>query len=205
MNTPDSVSQEKQGIQIDWKRLMQLVLPVCILIVVSVLILMLANTLTKGIIAENHETARHNAMLTAMPEANVFSDLYSENSSINRISGAYYGTQFKGYCVDVSVQSLGGNINLLVGIDDGGSVTGVSVLDHNELSGADALVNGSGFLQQFVGLSGTVTVGYGYNSIDAIPYAAATSQAITQGVNIALTAAFKYATEGGPQFDGGEV
>ncbi len=205
MKSTDLVPQEQKRFQVNWKHLLQLVLPVLILLLVSVLILFLVNFLTEDTIAENRETARHEAMLTAMPNANVFSDLYSRDTSINRITGAYHGTYFKGYCVDVTVRSLGGNIDLLVGMDYGGSVTGVSVLDHNELIGADSLTDGSDFLQQFVGRSGTISVDIGHNRINSIPYAATTSRAVTQGVNIALTAALNYAMEGGPQFDDGEI
>lgn len=183
----------------DWKQIVHLSLTLFVITAVAALVLSLVNTLTADTITMRQEAARQEAMACVMPGADVFSDLYSEDTAIERISGAYKGTQFVGYCVEVSPKGFGGAINLMVGVNPNGKVTGVTVLDHGETPGLGAKAENSDFLDQYVGKSGRIVVG---SDINAITGATITSKAVTEGVNTAMTAVIHYNAGGGQDYEG---
>lgn len=197
MNCENTATVEKKGFQMDWKQAMHLSLSLLIITAVAALVLSLVNAVTAERIAELAEEKRQASMESVMPGANVFSELYTEDTSINSITGAYNGTQFMGYCVEVSPKGFGGTISLMVGIDENGAVTGVSILDHSETAGLGSKAETPDFLKQYVNKSGTITVDTGKNAIHAITGATVTSKAVTSGVNTALTAILNYNAEGG--------
>jgi len=164
---------------------------------VAAFVLALVNALTADTIARHAEEKRQAAMASVMPGANVFSEMYNNDTTIDRISGAYNGTTLLGYCVEVTPNGFGGAIRLMVGVDANGSVTGASILDHAETAGLGAKAADSAFLNQYIGKSGSITVNNGSNAIQAITGATITSKAVTQGINTALTAVLNYDAEGG--------
>lgn len=168
---------------------------------VAACILALVNSITADTIAMRAEEKRQAAMASVMPGASTFSELYSEDTTIDRLSGAYDGTALLGYCVEVTPNGFGGAISLMVGVDQDGSVTGVSILDHSETAGLGAKAADPTFLSQYVGKSGTITVNTGTNAIQAISGATITSKAVTGGINTALTAVLNYNAEGGSSSD----
>ena len=90
-----------------------------------------------------------------------------------------------GHCVEVQSQGFGGLITMMVGVDLDGKVTGVAITDHKEtVSVAEKALDDS-FLRRYAGKSGTIRYS-GYNSVDAVTGATATSRAVTEGVNRAL-------------------
>ena len=163
----------------------------------AALVLALVNSLTADTISRHAEEKRQAAMASVMPGANVFSEMYNENTDIDRISGAYNGTTFLGYCVEVTPNGFGGAITLMVGVDANGSVTGASILNHRETVGLGAKAADPAFLSQYISKSGSITVNNGSNAIQAITGATITSKAVTQGINTALTAILNYDAEGG--------
>ena len=164
---------------------------------VAAFVLALVNAITADTIARHAEEKRQAAMASVLPGANVFSEMYCEDTSIDRISGAYSGTTFLGYCVEVTPNGFGGAVSLMVGVDPYGRVTGASILDHSETAGLGAKATDPAFLNQYVGKSGSITVNTGSNAIQAITGATITSKAVTEGVNTALTAVLNYDAEGG--------
>ena len=197
MNLENTSATPKKGFQMDWKQAIHLSLSLLIITAVAALVLSLVNAVTANRIAEIAAEKRLASMETVMPDANVFSELYCEDETINSISGAYAGTQFVGYCVEVAPNGFGGAISLMVGISENGDVTGVSILDHSETAGLGAKADSPDFLNQYIGKSGTITVNSGRNAINAITGATITSKAVTEGVNTALTAVLNYDAEGG--------
>lgn len=161
------------------------------------LLLGLVNSVTEGPIADLQEQERQDALAAVAPGADVFSELYSADPTIERITGAYAGTELKAYCVEVSPNGFGGPVSMMVGVSPSGAVTGVVILDHSETAGLGANAERAEFRDQFVGKSGTITVKTGDNSIDALTGATITSKAVTSGVNTALTAVLNFDPEGG--------
>ena len=205
MSTDEVITVKRSGLNPELKQGLRPVLSLFLITVIAALILALVNALTAGPIAQRQEAERRAAMTAVSPGANVFSELYSEDETIERISGAYVGTTFLGYCVEVSVNGFGGEISLMVGVADGGDITGVAILNHSETPGLGAKAAQPEFLNQYVGKSGTVTVNSGRNAIDAVSGATITSRAVTNGVNTALTAVLHYIAEGGQIPDEGNV
>lgn len=201
MSTETVVITPKKGFQMNWKHALRLSASLLIITAAAALILSLVNAVTSDRIAALAEEKRLASMAAVMPGANVFSELYCEDETINGITGAYSGTRFLGYCVQVSPNGFGGTISLMVGVSEGGSVTGVSILDHSETAGLGSKADSPDFLDQYIGKSGTVNVNTGKNAIDGITGATITSKAVTDGVNTALTAVLNYDAEGGQLID----
>lgn len=107
-----------------------------------------------------------------------------------REGGARAGCAFK-----VVASGSQGNIELIVGTDADGTVSGVSIVSNKETSGIgskvmdnNALPSGVGVLDQFVGMSGAGSLAVGKN-VDAISGATVSSKGVTKGVNAALAVA----------------
>lgn len=193
----DSQTADCKGSHIIRKQSLRIALTFLIITAAAVLILSAINALTADVIAE-HAAEEHRAAMTAVaPNADVFSELYTEDTTIDGISGAYKGTTFLGYCVEVTPSGFGGAIQLMVGVDKSGSVTGVAILNHNETPSLGANADSSDYLNQYLGKSGLIRVNSGRNAINAITGATITSKAVTEGVNTALTAVLNYTAKGG--------
>ena len=104
--------------------------------------------------------------------------------------------QAPGYAIKVVSSGSQGSIEMMVGVDGEGVITGVSIVSHSETSGIGTKVMGNeptasgvGVLSQFEGKSaadGTLSVG---TNVDAISGATVSSKGVTAGVNAALAVA----------------
>lgn len=100
-----------------------------------------------------------------------------------------------GYAFKVVASGSQGNIEMIVGVDADGLVSGVSIVSNKETSGIgskvmdnNALPSGVGVLDQFVGMNGAGSLAVGKN-VDAISGATVSSKGVTKGVNAALAVA----------------
>ena len=100
-----------------------------------------------------------------------------------------------GYAFKIVASGSQGSIEMIVGVDADGSVTGVSIVSSKETAGIgskvmenNALPSGVGVLDQFIGMSGAGSLKVGAN-IDAISGATVSSKGVTRGVNAALAVA----------------
>ena len=100
-----------------------------------------------------------------------------------------------GYAFKVVASGSQGNIEMIVGADADGLVSGVSIVSNKETSGIgskvmenNALPSGTGVLDQFIGMSGAGSLAVGKN-VDAISGATVSSKGVTKGVNAALAVA----------------
>ena len=131
-------------------------------------------------------------------KVDVTDDLVTLAASPNAESdlAAIYAASTGGYALEVKPTGFGGSIDMIVGIDADGNVTGISVISHTETAGIGTKVvadkpnkNGDGVLSQFVGRGASsdnlFTVNSGSNEVDAISGATVTTKAITRGVNAA--------------------
>ena len=119
----------------------------------------------------------------------------AQGGTLAAVYQAQSGGQPVGYAINVEASGSQGTIEMMVGVDASGAVTGVSVINHSETSGIGTKVvgneptaSGVGVLDQFVGKSaadGTLTVG---TNVDAITGATVSTRGITTGVNAALAA-----------------
>ena len=197
MNETAAISEQEKKERTGAGYYLHLALSLLAVTAIVALLLGLVNSVTEGPIADLQEQERQDALAAVAPGADVFSELYSADPTIERITGACAGPELKAYCVEVSPNGFGGAISMMVGVSPNGAVTGVVILDHSETAGLGANAEKSEFRDQFVGKSGTITVKTGDNSIDALTGATITSKAVTSGVNTALTAVLNFNPEGG--------
>lgn len=95
-----------------------------------------------------------------------------------------------GYVFKTSAKGYGGDIDLMVGIDTSGKVTGVSILSISETAGLGMNAKNESFINQYIGKSGTIGVsknGASDTEIQALTGATITSKAVTSVVNTALS------------------
>lgn len=143
--------------------------------------------------------------VVADPDNTTFSDALPLTDEMIAASGSValdsvYEAQVNGagagYAIKVVASGSQGKIEMMVGVDAEGTVTGVSIVKNSETSGIGSKVMtnmptaaGVGVLSQFEGKSaadGTLTVGA---NVDAISGATVSTRGVTNGVNAALAVA----------------
>ena len=155
---------------------------------VVALMLGVVNSLTEPVIRKMQEEKTAAAMAQVLA-----ADDYSEIAvSMENVSGLYQaivGGEVVGYVVEVTTNGFGGAINMVVGVDVNGVVTGVSVIKDSETANLGSKVTrNQSVLDRFIGLGDTITVNSGANRFDSVTGATVSSKAVTAGVNTALAA-----------------
>lgn len=158
------------------------------------------NAVTKGPIAHHAEETKAQAIAQVMPGADGFETLATPQGegmeNVTEILLAKKGDETLGYCVQTSTNGNDGAIALMVGVDQSGAVTSVSILSQKETM----YVNKHGeLIARFPGKSGSVALSQDGGDIVAISGATITSRAVTRGVDSALQAANFYLEKGGAQ------
>ena len=200
----------KEKVNMDPKYIIKLGVTLFVTCVVVAGLLGLVNMVTEDKIAainwENTQTAMK--AVVADPENAEFSEAMEPTGDMTAAASAAGGTldsvyevlvggESAGYAIKVVASGSQGNIEMMVGVDAEGVVTGVSIVDNSETSGIgskvmsnEPLSSGVGVLDQFQGKSaaadGTLTVG---KNVDAISGATVSSKGVTAGVNAALAVA----------------
>ena len=168
----------------------------------------LVNSVTEGPIAEKNKTKTAAAIQEVLPEmegspgvVELTEDMTAAASGAGATVTEAYEAQAGGSVIGYALKSVAsgsqGNIEMMVGVDADGVVTGVSIVKNSETSGIGSKVmtnqptaKGVGVLDQFQGKSaaadGTLTVG---KNVDAISGATVSSKGVTAGVNAALAVA----------------
>ena len=201
--------KSKEKVQMDPKYIITLTVTLLCTCVVVAGLLGLVNGITEERIAAINWENTQKAMkaVVADPEGSSFSavpELSSEmtdaasgaGASLTELYEVQAGGAPAGYAMKIVASGSQGNIEMMVGLDAEGAVSGVSVVDHSETSGIGSKVidneptaKGVGVLTQFVGKSaadGALNVG---SNIDAITGATVSTKGITTGVNAALAVA----------------
>ena len=114
-----------------------------------------------------------------------------EAPAVALVSKMYKGEN--GYAVEVTPSGFDNTITMMVGVDNAGNVSGISIISHTETAGLGAVAAattsaGEAFRAQFVGLNGNVSVSKDGGQVEAITSATITSRAVCDGVNAALAA-----------------
>ena len=199
----------KEKVNMDPKYIIKLGVTLFVTCVVVAGLLGLVNMVTEDKIAainwENTQTAMK--AVVADPDNTEFSEALENTDAMSAAAKAAGGTldsvyevlaggEHAGYAIKVVASGSQGNIEMMVGVDAEGAVTGVSIVDNSETSGIgskvmsnEPLSSGVGVLDQFQGKSaadGTLAVG---TNVDAISGATVSSRGVTTGVNAALAVA----------------
>ncbi len=179
----------------------------CAITLVVALALGAVNAVTVGPIAEQNAQKIKDSLENVMPGAEseqidvpegTTVTTETKNATSVTILSAYKMTKDgadAGYCVEVGPTGFGGAVDTMIGIDNEGKVTGISVISaSSETPGLGARCTESEFQAQFVDQVGTeVAVTKDGGSIDALTGATITSRAVSEGV----VAAAQFAAEQG--------
>lgn len=170
--------------------MMRLIVVLFLITAVTALLLGLVNYITADRIAEIKLEKTNAALSEVMPGGYEFEELQDDNvdkiAGVSKVYAANSGANTYGYVVESIVSGSQGNIDMVVGVDMSGTVTGVAIIDMSETSGLGTKANEADWRAQFVGVSDEQKVNKDGGSIDALTGATITSRAVTNGVNIAL-------------------
>ncbi len=101
--------------------------------------------------------------------------------------GAYKDEGGAGVAIHITTKGYGGELKMLVGVDNAGAVTGISITESKETPGLGTKATDPKYLQNFVGKAGSVNVQKdGAGDVDAIGGSTISSKAVGAGVNTAL-------------------
>ena len=201
--------KSKEKVNMDPQYIIKLTVTLFVTCVVVAGALGLVNSVTEGPIADINKANTEAAMkqVVADPDNSEFSDKLELTEEMTAAATAGGGSVTEAYAVTVNGESDGyalkivasgsqGNIEMMVGVDGEGTVTGVSIVDNSETAGIgskvidnEPLASGVPVLEQFEGKSEAdmpLTVG---SNVDAISGATVSTKGVTSGVNAALAVA----------------
>lgn len=150
------------------------------------LILAFAYDITKAPI-EAKAKADQAAAMKVVLEAEEFTELDDiTNENITGLFEAKTGGNAAGYVLQVNSSGYGGKIELMVGINGEGALSGIEILSHTETPGLGSKAKDDpAFAAQYKGLPAETELAVG-SDIQAITGATITSKAVTNGVNTAI-------------------
>lgn len=160
--------------------ILRLTLTLLVLTLVVAALLGFVNALTADRITALKNEKAETAMQQVLA-ADSYEPIPSETDGIT----AAYRAGDAGYVVRVSTNGFGGEIDMMVGVDAQGTVTGVSVISHSETASLGANCTREDFRNQFVGTNAPALTKDG-GTVEALTGATVTSRAVTNGVRLAL-------------------
>ncbi len=187
----------KEKVDMDPKYIIKLTVTLFVTCVIVAGLLGLVNQVTLPNITAANEKKTADAIQKVMPEMEgdpVALELTEAMTAAASGAGATVTEAYESngaYALKVVASGSQGNIEMMVGVDAEGAVTGVSIVNNSETAGIGSKVmsNENGVLDQFIGKSaadGTLSVG---KNVDAISGATVSSRGVTTGVNAALAVA----------------
>ena len=197
----------KEKVNMDPKYIAKLAVTLLVTCVVVAGLLGFVNKLTLPNITAANEKKTAEAIQKVLPELegspvamelteDMTAAASSAGATVTEAYEAQAGGSTIGYALKIVASGSQGNIEMMVGVDTEGAVTGVSIVKNSETSGIGSKVmnneplnSGTGVLDQFIGKSaadGELTVG---KNVDAISGATVSSRGVTTGVNAALAVA----------------
>ena len=147
----------------------------------AALVVLGVRTGTAGLAAQNAQAELDAAMAFLLPESKTVTPEPYDGED-DAIRAVYKGET--GYVVETRTAGYAGDIVLLVGVDNDGTVTGLTVRQMEETWGLGSrALTDADFLIQFLGTDGGAEIG---SNVDAITGATVSSKAIARGVNAAV-------------------
>ena len=110
-----------------------------------------------------------------------------------KITGVAEADNGKGYVVETTFSGAQGNISMVVGVNNSGKCTGISIIKHSETSGlganaASTAEVGVNFRAQFKGQDDSIALSKDGGRIDALSGATITSRSVTNATLAAILA-----------------
>ncbi len=148
-----------------------------IVVLLSAALLTFVNTLTEPKINEQ-EAAQTKSMLLAM-----FPDMTTYELKSNGIYVIDSGSNLIGYAFLATGKGYGGDISILVGLEDATTVKAISIVSQSETPGLGSRITLSSFLDRFIGKKITdVKLTKDGGEIDAITGSTISSRAVVDAV-----------------------
>ena len=171
-----------------------------LLAAVAGLALGLTNMVTAGAIEEQQIKAAQAARKAVLPAAATFTEATAPEGLKDAFAGYDAAGALVGKTGTIVTKGYGGEIEITVGIDQNGAVTGVSIggASFAETAGLGARAKEPWFAEQFIGKASPIAIVKDGGEIDAITSATITSRAVTNAVDDAVLAlgSLKLPTEG---------
>ncbi len=164
------------------RKIITLGLKLLLIAAVAGLALGFTNAITKGPIDEQTIAAANAARESVLPGMDNFEQIQAAEEGIDNAYIAYKGGDIAGYTAQITTQGYGGEIEVMVGMDSSGVITGINVGGSNfsETAGLGAKVKNDDFKDQFRGLMPPLVLN---EDIDAVTAATISSRAVTDAVN----------------------
>ena len=155
------------------------------------------NQITAPLIEKRNEQANNEARQTVLSDAKEFklldSSQYKAASDVEvvEVYEGLNGSDLAGYTIKVLPTGYGGEIELMVGVKNDGTISGINIGNMSETPGLGARSKEEAFYGQYASKPATeLTViksgSPGETEIQAISGATITSKAVTSGVNAAV-------------------
>ena len=173
-----------------------------LVLVFTLALLTLLHFASSGWILDREAQRQKDFMTQLMPNATVFSQVRFTDQRVDDVQAAYQDSTLVGYCVTVTTPGFRGPVTTMTGVNTNGEVTGAVVLTQQESARLGDGIQNSDFLAGFVGGKGTLHVGAGSNGVAGVTGATQSSQAVVDGVNIALNCVANLDIEGGDLIEG---
>ncbi len=152
-----------------------------IIVTISVVLLVLINSVTSSVLKTRKAEEITNLLENIFPQM-------SNYEIENEIYVIYQDGEKTGYAFTASGSGYGGNIDILVGIDSGFKIKGISILSQTETPGLGAGITESSFTDQFKGLSiNDIALKSEGGKIDAITGATISSRAVVDAIQKKMT------------------
>lgn len=181
------------------REIIKLALILLLITSVAAVVLGLSNSVTEGVIDEVEAQLSKEARSGACPIAEtfepikeeVFNQIIEKNDKVMEVFAGYAGDDLVGYAIKTATPGYGANVEVITGISLDGKITGIQVVKHQETPGLGANITREGFQNQYTGKSAetgisVVKVPPKGNEIQALSGATISSDAVTDGVNIAI-------------------
>jgi len=162
---------------------------------ISAVLLGVTNMVTEGPIEQQRSSGE--AREAVLPEAQNFSQLEiiedsakDDKAQIIEIDAGTVGNDPVGYVFKVTSDGFGGDMEIIVGINEGGEVENIQIGEHQETPGVGAKIEEEVFTDQYRGKKTESPIGVsksapGEQEVLAISGGTITSEAVTHGVNLA--------------------
>jgi len=178
------------------KEMARLGLVLFIVASISALVLSYTNQITEPLIAQKSEEAAKKSRQTVLPEATEFKKIEGADLGsdiVSELYEGYGGSELKGYVARTLPVGYSGPVEVIVGLNLDGSISGVSIGNHKETPGLGSKASGE-FKDQYTGMNTNEPIGViksgqpKENEVVAISGATITSRAVTTGINEAAKA-----------------
>lgn len=178
------------------KEIINLGMKLLLISLIAALSLGYVNDITEDKIAEQRALANEKARKEVSPDADAFNEIDISNIEDELVVEGFEALEddvVSGYVFKTLPKGYGGTLEVVVGISNSGTITGVRIGSHNETPGLGAKSTDASFYNQYENMIAEQEIGVSKTQktdteIQAISGATITSEAVTRGVNSAIKA-----------------